>query len=514
MRHTAATAFALCALCTLLVAPSRGASPLSLLQAARAREMILGLDLEDARRTLEGQPSEAPEIARERGRLALYEADCDAAASALAPLALAKDEEGTMLLDIARGCARVTAAIVEDRDDASGVVLRYQDEADRALTPLIVETIIKARTSLSRDLGVTWPAPMRVIVVRDLLSLSAMTGLPYESAQTTGTVAVAKWGRVTLLSPRASQHGYAWRDTLAHELTHLAVTRLTVDRAPLWLQEGLAKREEVRWRATGPFDDRPSADAVARRGIDKKLDLPLGHLGPSIAMLPSAEAASAAFAEVTSFVRFYATAAGEDALKQLLAELRGGKSVDEALKVASGSDLAGWDSKWRAEIMKRASEPVPGLDPPSVDPKALSALRDRVRLTELLFGREHFAEAQTELAQAARSPIVGHDPSFAYLTARVTERAATGELARATVADPARVAGSYGPWWAVRGRLAQSAGDAAVSEPSFIEAVGEDPFSIEASCRSLTPAAPVLSPPASALCAAARAASEPDLGRN
>ena len=49
-----------------------------------------------------------------------------------------------------------------------------------------------------------------------------MTGLPYESAKTTGTVAVAKWGRVTLLSPRASPHGYAWRDTMAHELTHLA----------------------------------------------------------------------------------------------------------------------------------------------------------------------------------------------------------------------------------------------------------------------------------------------------
>ena len=166
-----------------------------------------------------------------------------------------------MLGDIARGCARVTAATVVDKDDAHDVEVRYQDEADRALTPLIVETVVKARDALTRDLGVTWPKPTRITVVRDLMSLSAMTGLPQSSAQTTGTVAVAKWGRVTLLSPRASQHGYPWRDTIAHELTHLAVTRATIDRAPFWLQEGVAKREEMRWREPGPFDDRPSPDA-------------------------------------------------------------------------------------------------------------------------------------------------------------------------------------------------------------------------------------------------------------
>ena len=137
-----------------------------------------------------------------------------------------------------------------------------------------------------------------------------MTGLPYKSAQTTGTVAVAKWGRVTLLSPRASPHGYAWRDTLAHELTHLAVTRASRDQAPLWLQEGVAKREEVRWRAPGPFDERPSPDAIVQRGLELNLGLPLDKLGPSIAMLPSADAAMVAFAEVTSFVRFYVQSAG------------------------------------------------------------------------------------------------------------------------------------------------------------------------------------------------------------
>ena len=231
-------------------APSR-ASGASLIHAMKAAELTLGLDFAEARAELALGDADDPAILLESGRLALYEGDCDTALVTLARTEVAKTEEGSALGDIARGCVRVTAATVVDKDVANAVEVRYQDEADRALTPLIVETVVKARDSLTRDLGVTWPKPTRITVVRDLLSLSAMTGLPQRAAQTTGTVAVAKWGRVTLLSPRASHHGYPWRDTVAHELTHLSVTRATVDRAPLWLQEGVAKREEQRWREPG-----------------------------------------------------------------------------------------------------------------------------------------------------------------------------------------------------------------------------------------------------------------------
>src|SRR5690606_7928550 len=85
--------------------------------------------------------------------------------------------------------------------------------------------------------------------------LSAVSGLPLEAAETTGTVAVARWGRVTMVSPRAMQRGFPWADTLAHEITHLLISRATADRAPLWLQEGVAKREEQRWRPAHAFDD-------------------------------------------------------------------------------------------------------------------------------------------------------------------------------------------------------------------------------------------------------------------
>jgi len=211
------------AIAILVVAQNAGAGPLSTMHAARAEELILRLDLDDARKELEQADLDDPDAAFARGALALYQEDCDAAVVALSRPEVLEKEEGSLRADVAKGCARVTAATVVVKDDAASVSVRLQDENDRALVPLLVETVVKAREQLTKDLKVDWPKPTRVTVVRDLLSLAAMTGLPYESARTTGTVAVAKWGRVTMLSPRASRYGYAWRDTLAHELTRAAL---------------------------------------------------------------------------------------------------------------------------------------------------------------------------------------------------------------------------------------------------------------------------------------------------
>jgi hypothetical protein len=480
----------------------------SLEHAARAEQLTTGLDFDLARKELAAGDMDDPAILLEAGRLSLYEGACDDALVTLARSEVAKTEEGSGLGDVARGCVRVTAGTVVDRDDANAVEVRYQDEFDRPLTPLIVQTVIKARDALTRDLGVTWPKPTRIAVVRDLMSLSAMTGLPQKAAQTTGTVAVAKWGRVTLLSPRASHHGYPWRDTIAHELTHLAVTRATIDRAPLWLQEGIAKREEVRWREPGPFDDRPSPDAITTRGIELKLDLELDKLGPSIAMLPSADAAMVAFAEVTSFVRYFANTGGTDALPHLLAALRSGKAPDKALAETSGADLKGWDVKWRAYLQAKPKEALPAILGLGADPPDARDLRERVRLAELLYGREHAPEGILELDRI-KSGGINEDPSVRYLRARLLEAGGRIKDAEPLVADPKDVVSSYGPWWAIRGRLARARGDEATAEPSFVEAVAADPLDVECVCEGGEPADRSLLP----LCNAAKARNDPPLGR-
>jgi hypothetical protein len=489
--------------------------------ARRAQAFIAGLDYDDARHALSEVDPDEPAVALERARLGIYELDCDGAVTTLSRPEVQKVESGEMLADIARGCARVTAALAVDKDEARGIEVRWQDEHDRALAPILFDTVARARAALTRDLGVDWPSPTRIVVVRDLLSLSAMTGLPYKSAQTTGTVAVAKWGRVTLLSPRASHHGYAWRDTIAHELTHLAVTRASRDTAPLWLQEGVAKREEVRWREMGPFDDRPAPEAVVARGLELNLGLSLDKLGPSIAMLPSADAAMVAFAEVTSFVRFYAQTQGDDALRLLLHELRSGKDPDHALVAASGADLKAWDGRWRAYIAGRPHEPVPallgleGVGGGRGAGERLRDLRDRTRLAELLLARGHADEALEELDRIAlgRSPApqeawdrAAGDPSVRWLRARALEMAGKREQGEALVGDPRQLLSSYGPWWALRGRWARLRGDEGEAAASFVEAVAADPLDAEAACETVDGQQRPSDPEKAALCDAARAA--------
>ncbi|HEY4016368.1 MAG TPA: hypothetical protein VGM06_23695 [Polyangiaceae bacterium] len=491
----------------------------------RAEAFIAGLDFDRAREELASADPQDPRVVLARARLAINELDCDGAAVLLADADVQKADEGGQLGDMARGCQRVTAALAVDRDEARGIEVRWQDEHDRALAPRLFDTVAEARAALTRDLGVDWPKPTRIVVVRDLLSLSAMTGLPYESAQTTGTLAVAKWGRVTMLSPRASRHGYAWRDTVAHELTHLAVTRATRDRAPLWLQEGIAKRQETRWRDPGPFDDRPPPDAVVLEGERRKLDLPLDKLGPSIAMLPSAEQAMVAYAEVTSFVRFYADSQGSSALPKLLAECRVAKDADAALLAASGADLKGWDVRWRAAVnaadarVREAAKSAMGPDAQGgADEKdKWGDVRDRSRLADLLLSRAHPAEALHELdaldVRGGAGSLLAGDASLRWMRARALEGAGRRAEGEPLVADAKDVVASYAPWWALRGRWFRVAGDEAAAVLSFEASLAEDPFEPEAACETIDAGRPA-DAEKGPLCDAARAASGPPFGQD
>ncbi|HEX6271891.1 MAG TPA: hypothetical protein VFZ53_02570, partial [Polyangiaceae bacterium] len=166
-------------------------------------DAITELDLERARRLLEGAKGDAESLGLTRARLSIYAGECDLAQAQLSSPTLGESREGAPLRALAESCARATAAgfVVEDRP--RGIVLRLQDDADRALAPFLFDVAAKSRDALERDLGKDLPRPLRIDLVRDLFSLSAVSGLPLKAAETTGTLAVARWGRVIMLSPRA-----------------------------------------------------------------------------------------------------------------------------------------------------------------------------------------------------------------------------------------------------------------------------------------------------------------------
>ena len=215
---------------TTLLPLSQLASPAEVMSAINA------LDLNRAQDLLGKFPLGRAESAGLRARLALYKGDCDEARAILTAADAGQGQSYHDGLELAEGCARVVAGAKIITDNSRGVWIRIQDDADASWVQMVADVAARARDATGARLGVPLPKPLRIELVMDHASLSALTGLPLEAAETTGTVAVARWGRVSMLSPRSFAKGYPWQDTLAHEITHLVVTAATRDNAPLWLQ--------------------------------------------------------------------------------------------------------------------------------------------------------------------------------------------------------------------------------------------------------------------------------------
>lgn len=441
-------------------------------------DAITELDVQRARTLLDKADPDSPSLAFERARLAVYLGDCDSAQAIASAPTLRATPEGSSLLELAKRCAGATAGSVVVDDVKAGLWIRLQDEADRALVPFIVDVSVRARERIGRDLGVDLPRPLRIDLVRDLFSLSQVSGLPLEAAETTGTVAVARWGRITMVSPRATALGYPWEDTLAHEITHLMLSRATRDRAPLWLQEGVAKREESRWREPRPFDAALDHSEVARAALLSGRSVGVDKIGPSIAMLPTPEAASIAFSEVTSFMSYWIEQNGNAALALLLRDLKGLASEDPsaAMRSVTGYDLPAWIARW--QVFLREREPNPESGEGSV--QASRDLARRIRLGDLAYERGHAALAALHHDLAAKE--MPQEPSLRYRAARAKLALGDEAAAQAALGEPKDVRSLHGGWFALHGRGLRTE-DPVAAQRAFGLGVSVDPLAEDVACQ-------------------------------
>lgn len=472
-----------------------GAAPVPKLHSAppppsrleRIADAITELDVAGARKLLSGVKADSPALAFQRARLAIYLGDCDSAAAILSAPGFANVPAAASLGELARGCAGVEAGSVLIRDKKKGIWLRLQDSSDKVLAPYIIDIAAKARAKVEKDLGVALPRPLRIILVRDLFSLSAVSGLPLKAAETTGTVAVARWGRVNIISPRATPLGYPWEDTIAHEITHLVLSRATCDHAPLWLQEGIAKREETRWRPPHPFDRTPAPDRVARDALLSGHSVAITKLGPSIAMLPTPEAASIAYADVTSFMGYWIDQNGVPGLHLLLIDLKGiGNDADAAMRSDTGEPLAVWIRRWKDWLRHRsdlsAKRPVAHGELP--DANVGKDLARRVRLGDLLFDRGHSAAAAKELTPAV--PEAGKLAAVRWRAARALLASGQSDAAGKALGGISDVGTLNGPWFGIDGRMRRAAGKPKQAERAFELGISANPLSEEAACEGVT----------------------------
>jgi hypothetical protein len=182
----------------------------------------------------------------------------------------------------------------------------------------------------------------------------------------------------------------------------------------------------------------------------------------------------------------------------------------------SGADLKTWDERWRADVAAKPRTALPPyfLEGPKHDRAELARLRevrDRSRLADLLAARGRAAEAAQELDRIP-AEAGATDPSMRWLRGRILEAAGRRGEGANLVADPQKVASSYGPWWALRGRWARADGDEGTAVTSFDAAVADDPLDPESACETADATGSPANPDRARLCAAARARGEPTFG--
>jgi tetratricopeptide (TPR) repeat protein len=320
----------------------------------RVEKSLDDWDVPGARRELQALEGIVPEDVEPlkyfQGRVAFEEGRYDESVELL-QRANIEDKPGSYLR-----LAKETRAIVKDhaRAESEHFIFFYPKGKDEVLVPYALDTLESIHRALAEDLGFKPPGKIRVEVVNNARELSKVSTLTYQQIQTTGTIAICKFNKLMVTSPKAVARGYDWQDTLAHEYVHLVVSQMSHNTVPIWLHEGLAKFLESRWRGKPGQAMTPSMLALLGRRVKNDKLIPFEKMHPSIAMLPTAEDAATAFAEVFYAIDYVHTTQGNKGLRDIILGLKEGKQDKKAVEGATGMPFGLFEKSWLAHIKKQS----------------------------------------------------------------------------------------------------------------------------------------------------------------
>lgn len=247
-------------------------------------------------------------------------------------------------------------ALAQTRDDlvqkSEHFDLYYPPGKDAVLAPYALETLERAYAALTKDFDFTPPGRIRVEILPNDEALAKLSTLTIDQIRTTGTIAICKFNRLMVISPRALVHGYDWRDTLNHEFVHFVVSMKSRNTVPIWIHEGLAKYEETRWRDGGGTAETPFSESLLGQAVKHDKLITFEQMHPSMALLPSATDAATAFAEVFHAIEFLKSKGGTAMWNQIIANLKAGESYQDAVAHAYHAPFEKFVSDWKSYLGK------------------------------------------------------------------------------------------------------------------------------------------------------------------
>ncbi|MCP4602030.1 MAG: hypothetical protein GY847_16190 [Proteobacteria bacterium] len=320
-----------------------------------------------------------------------------------------------VLRDMAARAEQVFTGLAKKPGSNGQFVYRFVNGPDALLVPYAEETLRRQLDALYQVLGDRPDYAVEIDILPNIEALADVTGLTVEQIERTGTVGVTKYGRVMIISPRGLATGYPWLDTLAHELTHLVITRISRNRAPIWLHEGIAKLLEQRWRGITLGSLTPEEAYLLDRAAREGRLIPLRRFHPSIAHLPDQEDAALAYAQVLSMMRYLDEKLTHGWLRQLLERIGNDESVDQAFVALFKFPLRRLYNWWRQAVSGKRQTPVPAVSlmkrrfkrgkatgESGLESLLSADVRRHLRVGDLLRLRGHIQAAVSEFRQAKR----------------------------------------------------------------------------------------------------------------
>ena len=460
-----------------------------------ASDAIDELRLGEAEQLLAELDQDASDTLFERARLAFHRgAYADAVTLADRALASAKGRELKRYESsraLFASTLEVTKDFLHERSADGRYEVSYPPGKDALLARYALVVLAAADKAVSTALETSLEPPLRLEIYATPDAFAKVSSLTVEQIETTGTVALSKWNRLMITSPKALVRGYPWADTITHELVHLLLSRKSHDKAPVWLQEGTAKLLERSWRSdhTELFLDAGARALLHTRNAKGKL-LTFEQMHPSIAMLPSEDDAALAFAQVATFMQRYVADHGQAALRGALERIAAGKDAREALAAAAGTSFGELESSWKVSL-PRATEGEEvrrlvmrfkkgdGVQDESTE-VAEEGARKHMRIGDLLWDRGRRAGAAREYEKAYHE-----DPLDPIVTSRWARAALQVEQTQAVVEalqpHVERHPG-HGPAQALLGRAQLQLGDLPAARGSLREAIWINPFDPDPHC--------------------------------
>jgi tetratricopeptide (TPR) repeat protein len=273
--------------------------------------------------------------------------------------------------------ARDTLAITRNhaRAESEHFVFLYPPGKDQVLVPYALETLEAQRAALLEDLGHAPAGKVRIEVVNDAAELARVSTLSQREIDQTGTIAICKFNKLMITSPKAVLRGYDWLDTLAHEYTHFVVTQAGHNSVPIWLQEALAKYLESRWHGPPGRALPPSSRALLAERVQKNQLIPFARMHPSMAKLPSWKDAATAFAEVFFAAEYLHKEYGMKSLRAVVESMGQGSTDAQAVEKATGRPFVQFEKGWMAYL--RSQPLTRGAPQVSADRPVLKGKHDK-----------------------------------------------------------------------------------------------------------------------------------------